>query len=143
MPLPTPSDATPHTPRMPRSDAASMPLDAAPMPLDADLLRPLCSLKVIRGTMTPQAPFRVWVAEIAASSLVRLGEIFCDRGDFYGAHDREFFVPRVAACFQKTSRPQIPEIDFHRPPQQETSTRTRDIHLFPHPVFALGTLFFK
>ena len=35
MQLSTPSDATPHTPRMPRSDAASMPLDAAPMPLDA------------------------------------------------------------------------------------------------------------
>ena len=35
--------------------------------------------------MTPQAPFRVWVAEIAASSLVQFGEIFGDRGDFYGA----------------------------------------------------------
>ena len=35
--------------------------------------------------MTPRAPFRVWVAEIAASSLVRLGKIFGDRGDFYGA----------------------------------------------------------
>ena len=42
MPLSTPSDATPHTPRMLTADAtsmcldaASMPLDAAPMPLDA------------------------------------------------------------------------------------------------------------
>ena len=35
MPLSTPSDATPHTPRMLTADAASMPLDAASMPLDA------------------------------------------------------------------------------------------------------------
>ena len=30
--------------------------------------------------MTPRAPFRVWVAEIATSSLVRLGEILGDDG---------------------------------------------------------------
>ena len=39
----------------------------------------------IRGTMTPQAPFRVWVAEIATSSLARRGEILGDDGDVWGA----------------------------------------------------------
>ena len=57
-------------------------------------------------------------------------------------HIREFFSPPRAACFHFNSYAQIPKIDSDPPPQPVTSTRTREIRFFPHPVFALGPQFF-